>query len=34
MWGVRLVIVFAVLNLMFLFGEVFFNIFGVMLGWG
>ena len=33
MWGVRLVIVLAGLNLMFLFAEVFFNIFGVMFGW-
>jgi len=34
MWGVKLVMALAILNLCFLFSEVGFNVFGVMFGWG
>ena len=32
MWNIKLVIGLAMLNLIFLFSEIVFNIFGVMLG--
>ena len=34
MWGVKAVMALAILNLIFLFSEVGFNVLGVMLGWG
>ncbi len=32
MWNIKLVMGLAMLNLIFLFSEIVFNIFGVMLG--
>lgn len=32
MWGIKLVMALAIVNLVFLFSEVSFNVFGVMLG--
>ena len=34
MWGVKLVMALAILNLIFLLSEVGFNVFGVMFGLG
>jgi len=34
MWNIKLVMGLAILNLIFLFAEIIFNVFGVMLGFG
>ncbi len=34
MWNIKLVMGLAILNLIFLFSEIIFNVFGVMLGFG